>query len=64
MTTSTPAATPAATATATATGQRYPVSGNPYRIRDPHAPSLTEIWIVSAIVTIIAIRGFLYVTGY
>ncbi len=55
---------PTPTPTATTTRQRYPVSGNPYRIRDPHAPSLTEIWIVSAIVTIIAIRGFLYVTGY
>lgn len=40
------------------------MSGNPYRIRDPHAPSLTEIWIVSAVVTIIAIRVFLHITGY
>lgn len=49
---------------ATTSARRYPVSGNPYLIRDPHAPSLTEIWIVSAVVTIVAIRGFLYVTGY
>ncbi len=40
------------------------VSGNPYRIRDPHAPSLTELWLISAIVTILAIRGFLHASGY
>ena len=50
--------------TITASTRRHPVSGNPYRIRDPHAPSLTEIWIVSAVVTIIAIRAFLHLTGY
>lgn len=42
----------------------HPVSGNPYRIREPHAPSLTEIWIISAVVTVLAIRGFLHLTGY
>jgi hypothetical protein len=40
------------------------VSGNPYRIRDPHASSLTEIWLVSAVVTILLIRAYLYLTGY
>lgn len=45
-----------------ATGE--PVAGNPYRIRDPYASSLTEIWIVSAVVTILAIRGYLAATGY
>lgn len=52
------------TSTDTGTTPRHPVSGNPYRIRDPHAPSLTEIWIVSAVVTIIVIRGVLHLTGY
>ena len=41
-----------------------PVQGNPYRIRDPLASSLTEIWLVSAVVTILGIRGYLYLTGY
>lgn len=41
-----------------------PVAGNPYRIRDPLASSLTEIWVVSAVVTILAIRGYLELTGY
>ena len=40
------------------------VSGNPYRIRDPHAPSLTEVWLVSAVTTILLIRAYLYLTGY
>lgn len=46
------------------TRREHPVSGNPYRIRDPHAPSLTEIWVVSAVVTVLAIRVFLHATGY
>lgn len=41
-----------------------PVAGNPYRIRDPQAASLTEIWLISAVVTILAIRGYLHLTGY
>ena len=41
-----------------------PVAGNPYRILDPQAASLTEIWLISAVVTILAIRGYLHVTGY
>jgi len=40
------------------------IAGNPYRIRDPLASSLTEIWVVSAVVTILAIRGYLAATGY
>lgn len=40
------------------------VSGNPYRIRDPHASSLTEAWLVSAVTTILLIRAYLYLTGY
>lgn len=40
------------------------VRGNPYRIRDPHNSSLLEIWIVSAIVTVLVIRLYLYLTGY
>lgn len=40
------------------------VRGNPYRIRDPHNSSLLEIWLVSAIVTVLAIRLYLYLTGY
>jgi hypothetical protein len=42
----------------------HDVSGNPYRIRDPHASSLTEIWLVSAVATILGIRAYLYLTGY
>jgi hypothetical protein len=41
-----------------------PVEGNPYRIRESRASSLTEIWLVSAVVTILLIRGYLQVTGY
>lgn len=55
---------PSRTRAASSTRREHPVSGNPYRIRDPHAPSLTEIWIVSAVVTVLAIRVFLHVTGY
>lgn len=40
------------------------VNGNPYRIRDPHNSSLLEIWLVSAVVTVLAIRLYLYLTGY
>lgn len=40
------------------------VRGNPYRIRDPNASSLTEIWLVSAVVTILLIRLYLHLTGY
>ncbi len=41
-----------------------PVKGNPYRIRDMHASALTEIWLVSAVVTILLIRIYLELTGY
>ncbi|MCA9833753.1 MAG: hypothetical protein KC435_07415 [Thermomicrobiales bacterium] len=40
------------------------VRGNPYRIRDPHNSSLVEIWLVSAVVTVLVIRFYLYLTGY
>lgn len=40
------------------------VRGNPYRIRDPHNSSLLEIWLVSAVVTVLVIRLYLYLTGY
>lgn len=40
------------------------VRGNPYRIRDPHNSSLLEIWLVSAVVTVLGIRLYLYLTGY
>lgn len=42
----------------------YRVEGNPFRIRDPHAESLVEIWIVSAVVAILLIRAYLALTGY
>lgn len=61
---STTTAVPASPSPSTRASSNFPVSGNPYRIRDPHAPSLTELWIVSAVVTILAIRGFLQLTGY
>lgn len=41
-----------------------PVRGNPYRIRDVNAAALTEIWLVSAVVTILLIRAYLAATGY
>lgn len=41
-----------------------PVRGNPYRIRDVNASALTEIWLVSAVVTILLIRAYLAATGY
>jgi hypothetical protein len=40
------------------------VRGNPYRIRDPHNAAYTEIWLVTAIVTVLGIRLYLYLTGY
>lgn len=40
------------------------VRGNPYRIRDPHYSSLLEVWLVSAVVSVLAIRLYLYLTGY
>lgn len=40
------------------------VRGNPYRIRDPHNSSLLEIWLVSAVVTVLVIRLYLHLTGY
>ncbi len=40
------------------------VRGNPYRIREPNNSSLLEIWLVSAVVTVLVIRLYLYVTGY
>ncbi|MCO5229044.1 MAG: hypothetical protein M9934_12275 [Thermomicrobiales bacterium] len=40
------------------------VRGNPYRIRDPHNSSLLEIWLISAVVTVLAIRLYLHLTGY
>lgn len=40
------------------------VDGNPYRVREPNNAALTEIWLVSAIVTVIVIRFYLWVTGY
>ena len=41
-----------------------PVAGNPYRIRNPQAAALTEIWLVSAVVSILVIRGYLEFAGY
>jgi len=40
------------------------VRGNPYRIRDPHNSSLLEVWLVSAVMTVLGIRLYLYLTGY
>ncbi len=40
------------------------VRGNPYRIRDPQNSALLEIWMVSAVVTVLVIRLYLYLTGY
>lgn len=40
------------------------VRGNPYRIREPHNASLTEIWLISAIISVLMIRLYLYLTGY
>lgn len=40
------------------------VRGNPYRARDPNNAALTEIWLVSAIITVLLIRLYLCLTGY
>lgn len=40
------------------------VRGNPYRVRDPNNAALTEIWLVSAVVTVLGIRLYLFLTGY
>lgn len=39
-------------------------AGNPYRIREPGAAALTEIWLISTVVTIFGIRLYLHITGY
>lgn len=41
-----------------------PVNGSPYRIRDSRGSILSEIWLVSAVVAILGIRGYLHLTGY
>ena len=41
-----------------------PIRGNPYRIRELQASALTEIWLVTGVVTILLIRGYLYLTGF
>lgn len=40
------------------------VYGNPYRIRDPRNAALLEIWLVSAVASVLIIRLYLYLTGY
>lgn len=40
------------------------VEGNPYRIRDPRNSSFIELWLISAVVTVLVIRLYLYLTGY
>lgn len=40
------------------------VRGNPYRIREPFNAALTEVWLVTSIVTVIVIRLYLWLTGY
>ncbi len=40
------------------------VRGNPWRIREPFASSLTEVWLVSAVTTVLVIRAYLAFTGY
>lgn len=40
------------------------VRGNPYRIRDPLASSLVEVWLIAAVVTVLGIRAYLALTGY
>lgn len=40
------------------------VRGNPYRIREPSNAALTEVWLVTSIVTVLVIRLYLYLTGY
>ena len=37
---------------------------SPFKVRDLNSSSLTEIWLVSAIVTILGIRIYLAATGY
>jgi hypothetical protein len=41
-----------------------PVNGSPYRIRDQQGTALSEIWLVSAVFAILAIRLYLHITGY
>jgi hypothetical protein len=46
------------------TPNNQPVNGSPYRIRDSRGSALSEIWLVSAVVAILGIRGYLHLTGY
>lgn len=46
------------------TPENQTVNGSPYRIRDTRGSELSEIWLVSAAVAILGIRGYLHLTGY
>ncbi len=41
-----------------------PVGHSPFWIRDLSSPYLTELWLVSAVVTILGVRLYLELTGY
>lgn len=37
---------------------------SPYKVRDLGSPALTEVWLVSAVVSLLSIRLYLQLTGY
>ncbi len=41
-----------------------PHVNSPFRVRDLSSPYLTELWLVSAVATILAVRLYLELTGY
>ncbi|MGC4105309.1 MAG: hypothetical protein QM753_02990 [Thermomicrobiales bacterium] len=47
-----------------ADGTRHVPVQSPFKVRDLNSPILTEVWLVSAIVTILGIRIYLAATGY
>ena len=42
----------------------YPPVRSPYQVRDLGSPALTEVWLVSAVVSLLSIRLYLQLTGY
>lgn len=42
----------------------HPPVRSPYKVRDLGSPALTEVWLVSAVVSLLSIRLYLQLTGY
>jgi len=45
-------------------GATAPPVRSPFKVRDLSSPMLVEVWLVSAVATILGVRGYLALTGY